>query len=594
LTFGRALLPLLAAVAGQPGETRAAPPTSTGATDKALGVRVEPFRLFAGAPPAGWTDPGFDDRGWAGPSPGPFAPRQPPLPGNAQPPAGVTLFDAIPAQPLLVRARFAVVEAARARVLELRVAYNDGFVAYVNGREVARRGLARSAAQAAAPHGPEVERVYVAVPDAVALLPEGNLLAVAVYTYSGRNLVIPTAPAAMIGLAASSGVRIVRGPYLAAPADAHTRTRMNVVWETDLPATGKVIVERARAGAVEAAGTAEAGAKPVAPRQVAAGAPATRQVVPLNALERGTGYRYRVEIEASPGDTAASAAVRFETLPAPPAPLRFAVYGDMRYPGHQAHRAVIESLAREAPALVINTGDLTDVGSEESNWQRYFDVTAPLGAIAPVIPVLGNHDAARGGAGALKTWQLFDMPQPAPPFYTSFDLGGVHFIALDTNDGGGAQRDWLEDDLARARRHHARAVFAFCHEPPWSHGLHGDSHRMVRDYAPLLVAGHVDVLFCGHDHIYERGAGPTPKGKLTYIVTGGGGAPLYNPRCQTAGLSPGDVPGPLPACPPSVAALTKAYHYVMVTVAADGIQLCPRRPDGSAVEPCVALPPHRR
>jgi hypothetical protein len=43
-----------------------------------------------------------------------------------------------------------------------------------------------------------------------------------------------------------------------------------------------------------------------------------------------------------------------------------------------------------------------------------------------------------------------------------------------------------------------------------------------------------------------------------------------------------------------VAALTKTYHYVIVTVAADGIQLCPKRPDGSAVEPCVRLPPHRR
>ena len=57
---------------------------------------------------------------------------------------------------------------------------------------------------------------------------------------------------------------------------------------------------------------------------------------------------------------------------------------------------------------------------------------------------------------------------------------------------------------------------------------------MVRDYAPLLAAGHVDVLFCGHDHIYERGVGSTPTGKLTYVVTGGGGAPLYNPRCQAA------------------------------------------------------------
>ena len=591
LGVARALVPLLAVVAGQPATpapqpahaSRAAVPATT--ADKTLAVRLEPFRAFSGAPPAGWSEPAFDDRAWVGPAPGPFAPRQPPLPGSAQLPANVTLFDAIPNQPLLLRARFAVPEASRARVLELRVAYNDGFVAYVNGREVARRGIASQAVQAAAPHGPEIERVYVAVPGDVSLTPEANQLAVAVYPYSGRNLVIPTAPAAFVGLAVASGVRIVRGPYLAGPAEARTKARMNVIWETDLPAAGKVVVEPAEAPP----GTQAAA------REVATGPRAMRQLVPLNALERGAGYRYRVELEAAPGDRAASVPARFETLPAPPAPLRFAVYGDMRYPGHQAHRAVIEALVREAPALVINTGDLTDVGSEEANWQRYFDITAPLGAIAPVIPALGNHDAARSGVGALKTWQLFAMPKPAPPFYTSIDLGGVHFVVLDTNDGGSEQREWLKDDLARARRHDARAIFAFCHEPPWSHGLHGDSHRLKRDYAPLLAAGHVDALLCGHDHIYERGTGPTPKGELTYIVTGGGGAPLYNPRCQAAsGPLPGDVPGPLPPCPPTVAVLTKTYHYVMITVAPDGIQLCPKRPDGSAVEPCVGLPPHRR
>ena len=50
---------------------------------------------------------------------------------------------------------------------------------------------------------------------------------------------------------------------------------------------------------------------------------------------------------------------------------------------------------REAPALIVNTGDLTDVGSEESNWQKYFEITAPMGVIAPVVPALGNHDADR-------------------------------------------------------------------------------------------------------------------------------------------------------------------------------------------------------
>jgi predicted phosphodiesterase len=499
----------------------------------------------------------------------------------------VTNFDLAPGQPLLLRARFAVPEAARVRVLELRIAYNDGFVAYVDGREVARRGMAPAGAVAAAPHGPEIERVYLAVPDVVpALSPAGNLLAVAIYTYPGRTTVIPTAPAATVGLAAASGVRIVRGPYLAAPAESpRGRARMNVAWETDLPARGRVVVEPAPGGA----------ATPP-PMQIRTGPAATRQLVAVDALARGARYDYHVEVEAAAGDGAASAPAHFETLPAPPAPLRFAVYGDMRYSGHEAHRTIVDALTREAPPVVFNTGDMTDEGSQEANWQRYFDITAPLGAIAPVIPVLGNHDTARAGAGAPKTWALFAMPTPAPPFWTSFDLGGAHFVVLDTNDASNsAQRDWLSDDLARARRHHARGVFAFCHEPPWSHGLHGNSHRMIRDYAPLLAAGHVDVFFCGHDHIYERGVGPTARGTLVYVVTGGGGAPLYNPRCHAAeGPAPGEVPGPLPPCPPTVAALTKTYHYLMVTVDDDAITLCPRRPDGSAVEPCVRLPPHRR
>ena len=590
MIVGRALLLSLGIVAGQPAPAPpgARPPVAPG--DKMLAVRLEPFRFVAGAPPAGWADPSFDDRTWSGPAPGPFAPRQPPLPGNAQPPPGVTLFDVVPSQPLLLRARFAVPEARRVRVLELRVAYNDGFVAYVNGREVARRGIVSAAAglAGAAPHGAEIERVYVAVPSAAlaSLAPEGNLLAIAIYPYAGRNIVVPTAPSARIDLAAASGVRIVRGPYLGAAAEESGKARVNVIWETDLPVKGKVTVSP---GSDTPAGAGLTRAVPTR-------ASGVRHVVTLDGLARGSAHRYSVDVEATPGDTAASAPARFETLPAPPTPLRFAVYGDMRYPGHEAHRTVIGALVREAPPLVINTGDLTDTGSEESNWQRYFDVTAPLGAIAPVIPALGNHDAARGGAGAAKTWALFAMPTPAPPYWTSFDLGGVHFVVLDTNAATNPeQREWLADDLARARRHHARAVFAFCHEPPWSHGLHGDSHRMVRDYAPLLAAGSTDVLFCGHDHIYERGTGSTPSGKLVYVVTGGGGAPLYNPRCQAAGgPPPGDVPGPLPQCPPSVSVLTKTFHYILVTVAKDGIEMCPKRPDGSAVEPCVKLPPHRR
>ena len=563
--------------------------------DKTLDVTVGPSRFLSGLPPAGWTERSFDDRGWGGPAAGPFTPRPPALsslPGSAMPgpspaPPGA-LYDLVPHAPLLVRTRFSVADAAHVRVLELRVAYNDAFVAYVDGHEVARRGMAPNGIAAAVPHGPEVEHLYIPVPSAAlpALRPDGSLLAVAVYASPGRAIDFATAPAVAIDVGAASGVRIVRGPYLSTPTDGLEGNGLGLRfnWQTDLPATATISVER-----VDAVGAARQPS-----RIIKVDRPATTQAVTIDGLAAGASYGYRVVADAGGGDVATGGPHVFKTLSDSTRPLRFAVYGDMRYPGHAAHRTIVEALVREAPALIVNTGDLTDLGSEESNWQKYFEITAPMGAIAPVVPALGNHDAERRGAGAPLTWSLFGVPGKGPPGWTSLDLGGVHFVILSTNEmRNPAQVAWLRDDLARARRHHARAIFAFCHEGPWTHGLHGGAPEMARDYAPLLAAAHVDVLFSGHDHIYERGVGTTPEGNLTYVVTGGGGAPLYNPSCRAASGPPPNVPRPLPPCPASVAALTNSYHYIMVEVAPDGVTLCPRRPDGSPLEPCVHLPRHR-
>jgi 3',5'-cyclic AMP phosphodiesterase CpdA len=549
---------------------------------KSLALHLSPFRYlvpaFGVALPAGWMETAFDDSKWSGPGVGPFLPRpREPIPGVSLP-AGATLYEPVPHTPLYLRARFDA--DPRARVLELRIAYGDGFIAWVNGREVARRGIGTGplASRPSEPHGPEVEHVYIPVSSqgAPSLAPTGNVLALEVRAFPGASAAAPVAPAAAVDLVAASGVRIVRGPYLISPAETEEGASLQVAWETDLPATGDVTVEPGQ-------------------RRIASGPVATRQVVTLAGLERGRKLSYRVNVEASPGDRTSSGPHAFETLPPPPRPLRFAVYGDMRYPGHDAHRAVVGGLVREAPALVFNTGDLTDIGSEESNWQRYFEITARLGAIAPVIPALGNHDAARFGRGAARSWGLFGLPSSAPPGtapgWTSLDLGGVHFIVLNTNEmTNHAQLEWLREDLARARARHVRAIFAFCHEGPWSHGLHGEAPLMISDYAPLLAAAKVDVLFSGHDHMYERGVGVTPSGNLPYVVTGGGGAPLYDPTCRArTGPLAGNVPPGLPLCPPSVAALVKTYHYLIVEVDQRAITICPRHPDGSPVEPCVRL-----
>ena len=561
--------------------------------DKTIAVTVGPWRFLSGPPPARWTEPTFDDCGWGGPAAGPFAPRPPafsPLPGSAVPGAELpplgTPYDFVPHAPLLLRARFSVADPGHVRVLELRVAYNDAFVAWVNGQEIARRGMAPNGTSAVGPHGPEIERLYIPVPSAAlpSLQPSGNLLAVAVYASPGRAVDFASAPAALVDVGAASGVRIVRGPYLSAPTEALDGNMVQLNWQTDLPATARISLERV--------GTDAPAQRPA--RVIRIDEPTTSHRAALSGLNEGWSYRYRIDADGGEGDVATAGPHVFQMVASRSQPFRFAVYGDMRYPGHAAHRTIVDALVREAPALIVNTGDLTDVGSEESNWQKYFEITAPMGAIAPVVPALGNHDADRRGVGALLTWSLFGVPAKGPPGWTSLDLGGVHFVILSTNEmRDPAQVAWLRDDLARARRHHARAIFAFCHEGPWAHGVHGGAPEMARDYAPLLAAAHVDVLFSGHDHIYERGVGTTPAGNLTYVVTGGGGAPLYSPSCRAASGPPPNVPRPVQPCPDSVAVLTNTYHYIMVEVGVDGVTLCPRHPDGSPVEACVRLPSQR-
>jgi hypothetical protein len=179
------------------------------------------------------------------------------------------------------------------------------------------------------------------------------------------------------------------------------------------------------------------------------------------------------------------------------------------------------------------------------------------------------------------------MSQANPrAYYTSFDWGGAHFVILDTNRVDRAQIAWLERDLAAARARKVRAIFAFCHDSPWSHGPHGGSRVVQQRLAPLLAGAGVAVLFSGHDHLYERGVATTPRGPLPYVVAGGGGAPLYNPTCT---LDASGSSGGAAACPPSVRALVRTYHYVMVELAGSRLRLCPKRPDGSPVEPCVEL-----
>jgi len=150
----------------------------------------------------------------------------------------------------------------------------------------------------------------------------------------------------------------------------------------------------------------------------------------------------------------------------------------------------------------------------------------------------------------------------------SFDYGNAHWTVIDANRyvdwTDPALRAWVEQDLAAATN--ATWRFVGFHHPGFnSSRAHFDDQRM-RLLADLFERGGVDIVFTGHVHNYQRTfplrfrVQPDPEGRFVsanghvvgrwtldrrfdgktrtqpdgviYLVTGAGGARLYDPEQQ--------------------------------------------------------------
>jgi len=452
----------------------------------------------------------------------------------------------------LLRWHFTAPAGVARSFLSLRARYQHGFVAYLDGAEVARRRLPNDAALDALAsdlHGPEWEHIPLPVRGMSA---GTHVLAVEVHPRTpGRE------PSFDVALSASDAPRITIGPYL---VETNTRSA-RVAFETDVPTSAALSW-----GTSEELGTSgvEAGIDGVT----------RRHIFDIKGLRAATGYHYRVSARA-PGVTTPNETevYEFHTPPDRDRPLRFVIYGDVRS-GHEVHADLARAIRGEDPDLAIMTGDLVDMGSDEADWTRYFEIATPLLARVPVYPSPGNHEYARGGRGAERFRALFRPLEVNAPAWRSYDVAGVHFVGLDSNQYRSAEQlAWLRKDLERAQK--ARAIFVYAHEGAFSSGLHGDNELAKANVVPILERAGVTYYVGGHDHHYERGR----VGKLDYIVSGGGGAELRTQRCGVPGRK---------ACLPRVIAIANEHHYILVEVLPRLLRLCPKRADGSAIEACVS------
>jgi predicted MPP superfamily phosphohydrolase len=123
---------------------------------------------------------------------------------------------------------------------------------------------------------------------------------------------------------------------------------------------------------------------------------------------------------------------------------------------------------------------------------------------------LGNHDASTN-----IDYKLFNMGGKR---YYSYTKGDVRFFVLDTDELDPAQRAWIEEALQSSKD---KWKIAYFHHPLYSDGgRHGSSVDLRVILEPLFVKYGVNVVFSGHDHIYER---IKPQKGITYFVSGSAG-----------------------------------------------------------------------
>lgn len=179
--------------------------------------------------------------------------------------------------------------------------------------------------------------------------------------------------------------------------------------------------------------------------------------------------------------------------------------GDGNHQGcHMKHTA---QLARSMqPKALLLLGDLQyEDGTLEHFKQAYAKSWGAEDLLAISKPAPGNHEYNTPKATGYYEYFGALAGDPAKGYY-SYDLGGWHFIALNSNckdvacDENSEQLKWLKADIASGSQ---RCTAAYYHHPLHSSGSHGGNTFMKPIYDEL-TRGAVDVVLAGHDHLYER------------------------------------------------------------------------------------------
>lgn len=311
---------------------------------------------------------------------------------------------------------------------------------------------------------------------------------------------------------------LVRGPYL----QMATQDGIVIRWRTDVPTDTRVRYGTAPGNLSQTYYDATQ---------------TTEHRAQLSGLSTFSEYFYAVGTNSA--DLAGDDNIHFfKTLPSSgdPVAMRIWAIGDFGK-GNSNQRLVRDSYITESNQtgkadVWLWLGDnVYDVGADQEYTDKLFHPTNGYPSIFPNTvfwPTPGNHDytsvnllsSPENHTGPY--FDLVDVPTNGEAggvpsgyeLYYSYDYGNVHFISLNseittwTATTSSQLGIWLTDDL---QQNQLPWTIVYFHQPPHSKGSHDSDDfweipmsLMRANYMPILEQFGVDLILCGHSHVYER------------------------------------------------------------------------------------------
>ncbi len=295
----------------------------------------------------------------------------------------------------------------------------------------------------------------------------------------------------------------------------------------------------------------------------------------MTRLQPGTTYSYDVLKDGTDRGRGT-----FTTFPEGPEDFHFAVLGDTRT-RHDFHQRIVNKIIAEEPLFVVNTGDLVSRGNSMEDWEHFFRINDKLIRNVPYYPVLGNHEQDSDNY-----YDFFALP--GNERYYFFSVGDALFIVLDMEgldysapgflEGENVdafwnninrkyfeeEKEWLENILTL--NDDAGYIFVFFHPTFYSiKASRVEDAELRREFwGDIFERHHVTAVLNGHDHYYHR----AEHGGTHYIVTAGGGAPLYDTD----------------AIQPETVRYKKIEHFMRIDVGADNTVMKAIDIDGELID----------